>query len=923
MRFMGNGVLVLVSVVILVFFQLNGNVKCLRSTVVNVGALFTFDSVIGRVAKVAIEAAADDVNADPSILKGIKLNFIMQDTNCSVFMGSMSAFQLLERDVVAVIGPQSSSVAHMISFIANGLQVPLISFAATDATLSALQFPFFLRTTLSDLHQMAAMADVIDYYDWHEVVAVFVDDDHGRNGISLLDSQLAKRTSKLSHKLALPHGANASVISDLLDKSRATGIRVYVVHVNPDSGLEIFSIAKQLQMMTSDYVWLATDWLSTNLDSSPTVDPNLLQTLQGVVGLRQHTPASSMKKAFYSRWRGLREKGRVSSGLNAYGLYAYDTVWTVARGIDEFLKEHGTITFSFSKRLPNMNDSTVHLEKLKIFDGGRILVNKLLETNFNGLTGQFGFDSNRNLVNSSYDVINIDQVSIHRIGYWSRYSGLSVVPPEKLTREQQIKSRVDQKLDNATWPGGETEKPRGWVIASNEKPLRVGVPNRVSFPDFVTEDQDTHEMKGYCIDVFNAALSLIPYEVPYKFQVFGDGRLNPDYDELVKMVSDDVIDAAIGDITIVTNRTRFADFTQPYAANGLVIVVPIKNMKSSAWVYLKPFTVEMWCVTAAFFLLIGVVIWILEHRINDDFRGSPRRQVITMLLFSFSTLFKTNQEDTVSTLGRMVMMVWLFLLMVITSSYTASLTSILTVQQLSSPITGIDSLITSNQPIGLPGGSFVHKYLTDSLNIYEGRLVSLEDTDDYARALQRGPDDGGVAAIVDELPYVEEFLSHRTDFGIAGHMFTKSGWGFAFKKGSPLAIDMSTAILRLSENGDLQKINEKWFCRTGCLLRRGRRSEPNQLHLVSFWGLFLLCAIFTMTCLLIFLFRMVRQYVQYKRKRRQLLAISSSDQTPHSTTGLSRVAYNFFDFIDEKEEAIKKMFKPSINPHPPTNDEIR
>lgn len=124
------------------------------------------------------------------------------------------------------------------------------------------------------------------------------------------------------------------------------------------------------------------------------------------------------------------------------------------------------------------------------------------------------------------------------------------------------------------------------------------------------------------------------------------------------------------------------------------------------------------------------------------------------------------------------MMVWLFLLMVITSSYTASLTSILTVQQLSSPITGIDSLITSNQRIGYPGGSFIRSYLTDSLSIYESRLVPLENTEEYARALQRGPDDGGVAALVDELPYIEEFLSDHTDFGIAGHMFTKSGWGF-------------------------------------------------------------------------------------------------------------------------------------------------
>ncbi|KAF9590829.1 hypothetical protein IFM89_038701 [Coptis chinensis] len=145
-----------------------------------------------------------------------------------------------------------------------------------------------------------------------------------------------------------------------------------------------------------------------------------------------------------------------------------------------------------------------------------------------------------------------------------------------------------------------------------------------------------------------------------------------------------------------------------------------KYLQCLIWVFLKPFTVEMWCVTGAFLIVIGVVIWILKHRINDDFRGPPRQQIITMFLFSFSTLFKTNQGDIVSTVRRMVMMVWLFLLMVVTSSYTASLTSILTVEQLSSPITGIDSLIASNQPIGYQNGSFVKGYLTKSLNIHSG-----------------------------------------------------------------------------------------------------------------------------------------------------------------------------------------------------------
>lgn len=93
-----------------------------------------------------------------------------------------------------------------------------------------------------------------------------------------------------------------------------------------------------------------------------------------------------------------------------------------------------------------------------------------------------------------------------------------------------------------------------------------------------------------------------------------------------------VYDAVVGDIAIVTNRTKFVDFSQPFASSSLVIVAPINNARSNAWVFLKPFTADMWCVTAASFMIIGVVIWILEHRVNNDFRGPPKRQIVTMFM---------------------------------------------------------------------------------------------------------------------------------------------------------------------------------------------------------------------------------------------------------------------------------------------------
>lgn len=82
----------------------------------------------------------------------------------------------------------------------------------------------------------------------------------------------------------------------------------------------------------------------------------------------------------------------------------------------------------------------------------------------------------------------------------------------------------------------------------------------------------------------------------------------------------------------MTNRTMIVDFSQPFASSSLVIVAPINKARSNAWVFLQPFTADMWCATAASFLVVGVVIWILEHRVNNDFRGPPKKQLLTMLM---------------------------------------------------------------------------------------------------------------------------------------------------------------------------------------------------------------------------------------------------------------------------------------------------
>lgn len=125
-----------------------------------------------------------------------------------------------------------------------------------------------------------------------------------------------------------------------------------------------------------------------------------------------------------------------------------------------------------------------------------------------------------------------------------------------------------------------------------------------------------------------------------------------------------------------------------------------------------------------------------------------------------------------------MLIIWLFVVLIINSSYTASLTSILTVQKLSSSVEGIESLINSKDPIGYQQNSYARNYLVEELGIHESRLVPLNMPEDYAEALKKGPGGGGVAAVVDERAYVDLFLSTRCEFSIVGSEFTKAGWGF-------------------------------------------------------------------------------------------------------------------------------------------------
>uniref|UniRef100_A0A0A9AKI4 Ionotropic glutamate receptor C-terminal domain-containing protein n=1 Tax=Arundo donax TaxID=35708 RepID=A0A0A9AKI4_ARUDO len=189
--------------------------------------------------------------------------------------------------------------------------------------------------------------------------------------------------------------------------------------------------------------------------------------------------------------------------------------------------------------------------------------------------------------------------------------------------------------------------------------------------------------------------------------------------------------------------------------------------------------------------------------------------------------------------------------------------------------------------------------MVNELNISRPRLKALGSPEEYAENLKLGPKKGGVMAIVDERPYVELFLSTYCKIAVAGSDFTSRGWGFAFPRDSPLQVDLSTAILALSENGELQRIHDKWLKTGECTADNTEFVDSNELRLDSFWGLFLICGVACVLALLIYFGIMLRRFLRHEPPES---AISSEPGSLKSRCSLKK----FLSFVDEKEPPKKK-----------------
>ncbi|RRT32930.1 hypothetical protein B296_00046651 [Ensete ventricosum] len=668
--------------------------------------------------------------------------------------------------------------AKFVAELGNKSQTPIISFSATSPLLASSRTPYFVRTALSDASQAQAIAALVRFFGWRQLIPIFEDTDYGTGMIPYLVDAFQATDERVPYRSMVPLMANDDQILRELYSLKTMGTRVFVVHASDELTTRLLLKAREADMMQEGYAWIVTYGLT---DRFGVLDVSAIDAMHGVLTVKPYILGSIRHGNFSTRWSERFRRDHPTAKLvqqpSVYALWAYDTAWAMALAAESVALASRTPSTTPSPYLSTAanNSSLMELEVLEFSPNGHRLLESMQGVKFNGISGKFELKDGQ-LESSPFEIINVVGGAAKRVGFWTTEHGVS--------GDMNYKAN----LKDVVWPGNALAAPNGIDWETGGKKLRIGVPLKKGFSEFVNREWNPlmrRNVSGFCIEVFDLVMASLPYNVPYELvDSFDFKPMHAFYDSVESTLARHLtrkkelknFDAVVGDVTITPNRSLYVDFSVPFTEVGTSMVVPVKDDRGrSAWIFLKPLTTELWLATGAFFIFTGLVVWVLEHRVNDSFRGPPLHQLGTIFYFSFSTLVFAHKEKVTSNLTRVVVIIWVFVVLILTSSYTASLTSMLTVQQLHPTVTNVHDLIRNGEYIGYMGDpSILHL-----LNIDKSKLRRYESPDEYDEALSKGSAKGGVGAIIDEIPYAKVFISkYCGKYTIVGNIYRTEGFGF-------------------------------------------------------------------------------------------------------------------------------------------------
>jgi polar amino acid transport system substrate-binding protein len=334
---------------------------------------------------------------------------------------------------------------------------------------------------------------------------------------------------------------------------------------------------------------------------------------------------------------------------------------------------------------------------------------------------------------------------------------------------------------------------------SVQKMLTVGV--KVA-PPFVIEDHGHYS--GLAIDLWQEVAADHGWKYSYQ---------NYDLDGLLDAVSEGKVDVGVGAITATAAREKRMDFSHLLTSSGLGIAV--RNDQTAGWLAVVQalFSTAFLRVIGTLsllLLLIGLLMWMFERKHNPEQFGGTRGQgIFSGFWWAMVTMTTVGYGDTAprTVPGRLVGMVWMLTALIIVSFFTASITSALTVGQLSQRVRNADDL-----------GSMRVASLADSTSAtwLTGRGIDYRHAQNIDQALGELAA-GRTDAVVYDIPLMRyEIRRHyRDQLQVLPLVLVRQDYAFALPSGSPLREQIDTSLLRRINAPDWPQRVNKAFGKTG------------------------------------------------------------------------------------------------------------
>ncbi|XP_057346993.1 glutamate receptor 1 isoform X5 [Manis pentadactyla] len=441
----------------------------------------------------------------------------------------------------------------------------------------------------------------------------------------------------------------------------------------------------------------------------------------------------------------------------------------------------------------------------------------LQQVRFEGLTGNVQFNEKGRRTNYTLHVIEMKHDGIRKIGYWNE-------------DDKFVPAATDAQA------GGDNSsvQNRTYIVTTIlEDPYVMLKKNANQF-----EGNDRYE--GYCVELAAEIAKHVGYS--YRLEIVSDGKYgarDPDTKAWNGMVGELVYgraDVAVAPLTITLVREEVIDFSKPFMSLGISIMIkkPQKS-KPGVFSFLDPLAYEIWMCIVFAYIGVSVVLFLVsrfspyewhseefeEGRDQTTSDQSNEFGIFNSLWFSLGAFMQQGCDISPRSLsGRIVGGVWWFFTLIIISSYTANLAAFLTVERMVSPIESAEDLAKQTEIAygTLEAGSTKEFFRRSKIAVFEKMWTYMKSAEPsvFVRTTEEGmirvrKSKGKYAYLLEST--MNEYIEQRKPcdtMKVGGNLDSK-GYGIATPKGSALRNPVNLAVLKLNEQGLLDKLKNKWW----------------------------------------------------------------------------------------------------------------